>query len=157
MKDLYGMFGYLGSCEPDGHGGFKGRLIGIEESVTYKGATLEILEKVHRRAIDDYLIACRAAGRRPELAPEPFGIVGSRDVRLEFDIRRDPVLIHILGYYSLFETFLRSRDHSGTARTFAGWCSLKRQDRSTDIETAMEVTKALDRYGWYPCPTWSRS
>lgn len=159
MKDLYGIWGYLGSCELDGRGGYKGRLIGVEDRspITYAGATLEELRDAHRQVITDYLDACHAAGRQPDMAPEPFGIVGSRDVRLQWDVRSVPVVVRILGYYSLRETYLRSRDHNGTARTMSAWCPLADGIRTTDIETGEKVTRFLDQYGWHPCPAWSRS
>lgn len=158
MKDLYGWLGYLGTCEPDPQGGLRGRLIGLDPPVTYAGATFEDLKEAHRQAIFDYLDACSATGREPAIPPEPFGEVGSRDVELQFDLRHDPI-VRILGYYSLREIFLRSRDANGTARTMSAWCMIGGCRGGVGpgecFEVAENIARALDRYGWHPCPSWT--
>ena len=157
MKDLVS-FGYVGNCEPDGQGGFHGKLLGISEPTpTYRGADLEATEDAYKRAIGDYLAACNAAGRKPATPPEPFWQAVGRDVLYESDVRRDPT-VRVLGYYSLSEIFLRARDHNGTARTMAAWCFFTPQHsaRQAVYEIGLKVAASLDRYGWHPCPSWAQ-
>jgi predicted HicB family RNase H-like nuclease len=48
---------------------FVGRVLGIIDSITFHGQTVNELELDFRAAIDQYLIDCEATGRQPECAP----------------------------------------------------------------------------------------
>lgn len=46
-----------------------GRVIGIADSITFHGATVDELTLDFHAAIDQYLLDCEASGRAPETAP----------------------------------------------------------------------------------------
>ena len=70
--------GYLGSVEfSEEDGLFYGKVMGIRSLISYEGETAkELLEDFHG-AVDDYLEACAAEGRQPEVAYK-----GSFNVRI---------------------------------------------------------------------------
>jgi len=153
MKDLYdNLYGYIGTCEPDGQG-FRGHLIGVEPAVEYRGATLEKLKIAREKAVAAYLKRYSKAGIKPATPPEPFFTAAGRDVAWLADVRRDPQ-VRVLAYYSRYEVFLRSRDHNETARTMSSWCPLTLQRYSDNFGVVQDVMSFLDRYGWHPCPGW---
>lgn len=153
MKDLI-WWGYVGTCEPDCQGGFHGKLLGIPgPASTYRGADLDAVVDAHKEAVDNYLEACNATGRKPVTAPEPFIHAGGRDVAFQHDVRLDPH-VRVLSYYSLQETFLRGRDHNQTARTMSAWCLIGKWSYRDNFDIGNEVTATLDKYGWHTCLGW---
>lgn len=157
MKDLV-YFGYVGTCEPDGQGGYRGHLVGLDvPHPEYRRKSLEAVRNAHQQAVSSYLKACDAAGRKPVTPPEPFYMTAGRDVAWERDLRRDMdgrCCVRVLAYYSLQATFLRGRDLNQTARTMSAWCLVNPQSFSDNFSVAEAAASALDRYGWHPCPGW---
>jgi len=45
---------------------FIGRVLGIEDSISFHGATVSVLKERFAAAINHYLADCKATGRRPE-------------------------------------------------------------------------------------------
>ena len=45
---------------------FVGRVLGIEDRITFHGATVSTLRRDFRAAIDHYLVDCAARGRSPQ-------------------------------------------------------------------------------------------
>ena len=43
-----------------------GKLIGIDDLVTYEGQSVEELEKAFRDSVDDYIAFCEVSGKKPE-------------------------------------------------------------------------------------------
>jgi predicted HicB family RNase H-like nuclease len=48
---------------------FIGRVLGINDSITFHGSTVDELKSDFRAAIDQYLLDCEATGRQPEITP----------------------------------------------------------------------------------------
>lgn len=62
--------GYYGSVEYDSRDDqLHGRLIGISDIITFEGQSVDELRGDFQTAVDDYLDACREAGKEPE---KPF-------------------------------------------------------------------------------------
>jgi predicted HicB family RNase H-like nuclease len=60
--------GYEGSIEPDSERGvYRGRLLFIDDLVTYEAATTADLRKEFEAAVQDYIETCRALGRDPQV------------------------------------------------------------------------------------------
>lgn len=76
--------GYLGSVEfSEEDGLFYGKVMGIRSLISYEGETAkELLEDFHG-AVDDYLEACAADGRQPEVAYK-----GSFNVRISPELHK---------------------------------------------------------------------
>ena len=59
--------GYVGSVEYDGRDKvFHGRVLGISDIVAFEGDSVARLEEDFQNAVDDYLDACREAGKSAE-------------------------------------------------------------------------------------------
>ena len=59
--------GYEGSAEVDmTHGVCRGKLLFVNDLVTYEAESPKALETEFRRAVDDYVETCKALGREPK-------------------------------------------------------------------------------------------
>jgi len=156
MKAICDMLtGYLGTCEPDGQGGYCGRLIGVEPAVEYQGATRRAFKAAIHSAVLAYWDECWAAGREPITPPEPYYLATGLDIAWEGVLRPEPQVAVVVACYSLPEAFLRGRDEYGTARTMSGWCLLSDRRNLDELRKVGEATvEFLNRYGWHPCPSW---
>jgi predicted HicB family RNase H-like nuclease len=47
---------------------FHGKIVGIDDLVTYEGNTVDDLEQAFRDSVDDYLAFCNELGKQPEKA-----------------------------------------------------------------------------------------
>lgn len=76
--------GYVGSVEfSEDDGIFFGKVMGIRSLISYEGENAkELLEDFHN-AIDDYLAACKAEGKIPEVA-----FKGSFNVRISPELHK---------------------------------------------------------------------
>lgn len=99
--------GYLGSVEfSEEDGLFYGKVMGIRSLISYEGETAkELLEDFHG-AVDDYLEACAADGRQPELAYK-----GSFNVRISPELHKRLVVYataHQMSLNSYIEETLKN-------------------------------------------------
>lgn len=62
---------------------FFGRIIGINDLVTFEGASVRELKKAFHEAVDDYLETCRNLGKEPEKTYK-----GSFNVRISPELHR---------------------------------------------------------------------
>lgn len=76
--------GYVGSIEfSEEDGIFYGKVMGIRSLISYEGESArELLDDFHG-AVDDYLEACRAEGKEPEVA-----FKGSFNIRLSPELHK---------------------------------------------------------------------
>lgn len=76
--------GYVGSVEfSEEDGIFYGKVMGIRSLISYEGESArELLDDFHG-AVDDYLEACRAEGKEPEVA-----FKGSFNIRLSPELHK---------------------------------------------------------------------
>lgn len=59
--------GYLGQVEYDADAKvFHGEVIGLKDTITFEGTTVEELEKEFRKSIDVYLQWCKELNEKPE-------------------------------------------------------------------------------------------
>lgn len=99
--------GYLGSVEfSEEDGLFFGKVMGIRSLISYEGETAkELLEDFHG-AVDDYLEACAADGRQPEVAYK-----GSFNVRISPELHKRLVVYataHQMSLNSYIEETLKN-------------------------------------------------
>ena len=99
--------GYLGSVEfSEEDGLFYGKVMGIRSLISYQGETAkELLEDFHG-AVDDYLEACAAEGRQPEVAYK-----GSFNVRISPELHKRLVVYataHQMSLNSYIEETLKN-------------------------------------------------
>ena len=99
--------GYLGSVEfSEEDGLFYGKVMGIRSLISYEGETAkELLEDFHG-AVDDYLEACAAEERQPEVAYK-----GSFNVRISPELHKRLVVYataHQMSLNSYIEETLKN-------------------------------------------------
>ena len=90
MKNTVSYKGYQGSVEySDEDSLFYGRIIGINDCITYDGCTVDELRKNFQDAVEDYFIICEELGKEPEKA-----------YKGTFNVRIAPTLHKELAVYS---------------------------------------------------------
>lgn len=58
---------YYGTCEVDIERGIlHGKVVGINDVITYEAKTIDALVKEFKVSVDDYLAFCEKLGRKPE-------------------------------------------------------------------------------------------
>lgn len=62
---------------------FYGKIIGINDLVTFEGSTVKELKKAFNEAVDDYLDTCKELGKEPEKTYK-----GSFNVRIPSELHR---------------------------------------------------------------------
>lgn len=62
---------------------FYGKIIGINDLVTFEGTTVKELKKEFREAVDDYLATCKELGKEPEKTYK-----GTFNVRIPSELHR---------------------------------------------------------------------
>jgi predicted HicB family RNase H-like nuclease len=62
---------------------FYGKIIGINDLVSFEGTTVTALKKAFREAVDDYLETCKQLGKEPEKTYK-----GSFNVRIPSELHR---------------------------------------------------------------------
>jgi len=69
MKNTMSYKGYYGSVEfSDEDNVFFGRIVGINDRITYEGDNVTDLRRDFEEAVDEYLEACLQLGKEPEKA-----------------------------------------------------------------------------------------
>lgn len=89
MRTEFHYCGYIGSAEVDAENYvLVGKLLYIQDTITYSAKDAEGLEQAFREAVDEYLAACEKLGDAPEV---PFK--GSFNVRVGEQRHRDSVVM----------------------------------------------------------------
>lgn len=88
MADNLEHKGYYGSVEySSGDGLLHGKVIGINDVVTYKGASVKELKKAFEGSVDDYLETCKEYGKEPNrFYRGVFNIRTSSEIHRELSI-----------------------------------------------------------------------
>ena len=90
MKNAICYKGYCGSIEfSDEDNVFFGRIIGINDHITYEGHNADDLRHDFEEAVEEYIITCAQLGKEPEKA-----------YRGTFNVRIEPMLHRQLALYS---------------------------------------------------------
>lgn len=85
MKNTMTYKGYYGSVEfSDEDNIFFGRIIGINDHITYEGDNVKSLRRDFEQAVEDYLDACQQVGKEPEKAYK-----GTFNVRITPQLHRE--------------------------------------------------------------------
>ncbi len=80
--------GYLGSVEfSEEDGIFYGKVMGIRSLISYEGENAKELLADFHGAVDDYLSACEAEGREPEIAYK-----GSFNIRISPELHKQLII-----------------------------------------------------------------
>jgi len=88
MKNSLSYKGFFGSVEfSDEDDVFYGRIIGINDRITYEGDSVQSLRKDFYAAVDEYLNVCAELGKEPEKTYK-----GSFNVRIGADLHRRAAL-----------------------------------------------------------------
>lgn len=88
MKNMLNYNGYFGSVEfSDEDNVFFGRIIGINDHITYEGNDVRTLREDFQDAVNNYLEECAILGKEPEKAYK-----GSFNVRIEPALHRQLVI-----------------------------------------------------------------
>lgn len=77
---------------------FYGKIIGINDLVSFEGSTVKELKKAYHEAIEDYLETCNELGKEPEKTYK-----GSFNVRIPSELHRKAAQYAILRNMSLNE------------------------------------------------------
>ena len=90
MKNTMNYKGYYGSVEfSDEDSVFFGRIIGINDRITYEGDNVNALRNDFQEAVDEYLETCAQLGKEPE-----------KMYRGTFNVRITPALHRQLAFFS---------------------------------------------------------
>ena len=92
MKNTINYKGYFGSVKfSDEDDVFFGRIIGINDRITFEGIDVKSLRQDFENAVDEYLETCLYLGKEPE-----------KTYKGTFNVRIDPKLHRKLALYSVF-------------------------------------------------------
>jgi predicted HicB family RNase H-like nuclease len=67
---------------------FFGKIIGINDLITFEGDSVDTLKSAFREAVEDYLFLCEEAGKEPQKSYK-----GSFNVRISPDLHKDAVVM----------------------------------------------------------------
>jgi len=99
MTDILQYEGYFASVHFSAEDEvFFGKIIGINDSVTFEGGTVKGLKKAFHEAVDDYLETCKQLGKEPEKMYK-----GSFNVRIPSELHRQATLYSAAKNMSLNE------------------------------------------------------
>ena len=88
MKNIISYKGYYGSVEfSDEDNTFFGRIISVNDHITYEGDSIATLREDFENAVDEYLEICSQLGKEPEKTYK-----GTFNVRITPDLHRELVL-----------------------------------------------------------------
>ena len=82
-KDFYGSVEYSGVDEC-----FFGKIIGINDLITFEGKSVESLKRAFTEAVKDYLELCNEAGKKPQKSYK-----GSFNIRIPPNLHREAAII----------------------------------------------------------------
>jgi predicted HicB family RNase H-like nuclease len=106
---------------------FYGKLLGINDVVTFEGTTVKELKKAFHESVDDYLETCKEVGKDPEKMYK-----GSFNVRVPTELHRKAALVSSIKNMSL-------NDFVKYALDFA----LKHTDEIRNIKTLLLLLTIL--------------
>jgi len=88
MKNNMSYNGYCGSVEfSEEDNVFFGRIIGVNDRITYEGDNVNSLRRAFEEAVDDYLDMCKQLGKEPEKIYK-----GTFNVRIAPDLHKQLAL-----------------------------------------------------------------
>ena len=100
MNNLLEYKGYLGSVEYSASNEiFYGRIIGIDDRITYDGDSVQGLKNSFVEAVEDYLEGCAEIGKEPEKS-----YAGSLNVHVTPELHRKAIGFSMLNNRTLDET-----------------------------------------------------
>ena len=110
MKNTMSYKGYYGSVEfSDEDNVFFGRIIGINDRITYEGDSVITLRHDFETAVEDYIETCKQIGKEPEKAYK--GV---------FNVRIEPALHRQLALFSASQGKTLNSTVEDAIRVFIG-------------------------------------
>jgi predicted HicB family RNase H-like nuclease len=107
MKNCLEYKGYAGTVEFSADDKiFFGKVQGINDLVTFEGASVDELENAFKGSVDDYLETCAALNREPDKT-----FKGSFNVRISTKLHRETALLAIKRGLNLNEIVKRALGH----------------------------------------------
>jgi predicted HicB family RNase H-like nuclease len=89
--------GYLGSIEFSNEDDcFFGKILGVNDLVTFEGSSVKEIKVAFCEAIDDYLLICERSGKEPEKAYK-----GSFNVRIDPELHKKASILAQTKHISL--------------------------------------------------------
>ena len=89
--------GYFGSIEFSNEDDcFYGKIIGIDDLVTFEGISVEEIKAAFHEAVDDYLLICERAGKKPKKSYK-----GSFNVRIDPELHKKASILAQARHISL--------------------------------------------------------
>lgn len=85
---------------------FHGKVMGINDLVSFEGTTVTQLKKAFHEAVDDYIAACKELGKQPEKTYK-----GSFNVRIPSELHRQAARYATLKNMSLNDLVRHAIDH----------------------------------------------
>ena len=99
MKDVLSYKGYYGDINFSAVDDvFHGKLIGIDDLVTFEGDSVKQLKKAFRESVDDYLDTCKEIGKEPDKTYR-----GSFNIRITPELHRQAARFAALNDMTLNE------------------------------------------------------
>ncbi|MCK4563661.1 MAG: type II toxin-antitoxin system HicB family antitoxin [Verrucomicrobia bacterium] len=88
MSEVLKYHDYYGSVKPDVESGvLYGKILHVNDLVTYEAASLPELKEAFQEAVNDYLETCREIGKEPD---KPYK--GSFNVRMQPDLHKQAAI-----------------------------------------------------------------
>lgn len=97
MNDIVEYKGYYASLHFSGEDEvFYGKLLGIDDLVTFEGTSVKELKKAFREAVEDYLETCKQLGKEPNKTYK-----GTFNVRISAEMHKEAAVFAALNNISL--------------------------------------------------------
>lgn len=104
MKNILHYKGFIGSLHYSSQDDcFHGRIEGIDDLVTFEGRSVDELKKDFKKAVEDYIKLCRAAGKLPQKS-----YTGSFNIRITSDLHKKAVQKSVIEGISLNQLVRRA-------------------------------------------------
>lgn len=99
-KEYYGSLSYSAEDEV-----FYGKLLGINDLVTFEGVSVKELKKAFKEAVDDYIETCKEIGKEPDKTYK-----GSFNIRIPSELHKDAAMFAAMNNISLND-FVKTSIH----------------------------------------------
>jgi len=109
-KDYYAAVHYSANDEV-----FHGKIIGINDLVSFEGTSVKELKKAFKEAVDDYLETCEELGKVPDKTYK-----GSFNVRIPSELHRQAAIVSALKNMSLNDFVRYAIDYTITKTSDPG-------------------------------------
>ncbi len=97
MNDILQYKDYIGSIHFSSEDEvFYGKIVGIDDLVSFEGASVKELKKSFHEAVEDYLESCKEIGKEPNKTYK-----GTFNIRIGADLHRDAALFAAINNISL--------------------------------------------------------